>query len=94
MITHVLLFVAEQSVTHVGCQFERLYQELLGSVIVLTSHGHIVHHLNPDAVAAAINCTAQRSSPVPAIRSARASGEIILVVEAEPGLRTYAVEAL
>ncbi len=62
--------------------------------MLLPSYGHMVHHLDPDAVAAAINCTAQRSSPVPAIRSARASGETILVVEAEPDLRTYAVEAL
>jgi pimeloyl-ACP methyl ester carboxylesterase len=57
---------ADDQIVDVGRQSERLHRELPGSeLILLPGLGHMVHHLDPDAVANAINRTAQRSSHMP-----------------------------
>ncbi|KLK91518.1 alpha/beta hydrolase [Microvirga vignae] len=56
---------ADDQIADVGRQSERLHLELPGSeFIALPGLGHMVHHLAPDAVADAIDRTAQRSRPV------------------------------
>jgi pimeloyl-ACP methyl ester carboxylesterase len=53
---------ADDQIADVGRQSERLHHELPGSeFIALPGLGHMVHHLAPDAVAEAIDRTAQRS---------------------------------
>lgn len=56
---------ADDQIADVGRQSARLHRELPDSeFIALPGLGHMVHHLDPDSVAAAIDGTAQRSSPV------------------------------
>jgi len=53
---------ADDQVSDVGRQSERLHRELPGSeFIALPGLGHMIHHLAPDAVIDAIDRTAQRS---------------------------------
>jgi pimeloyl-ACP methyl ester carboxylesterase len=56
---------ADDQIADVGRQSARLHQDLPGSeLILLPGLGHMVHHLDPDAVATAIGHMAQRSNPV------------------------------
>jgi pimeloyl-ACP methyl ester carboxylesterase len=56
---------ADDQIADVGRQSARLHDELPGSeFIVLPGLGHMIHHLAPDAVANAIDRTAQQSSRV------------------------------
>lgn len=56
---------ADDQIADVGRQSARLHDEVPGSeFIVLPGLGHMIHHLAPDAVADAIDQTAQRSSRV------------------------------
>jgi pimeloyl-ACP methyl ester carboxylesterase len=56
---------ADDQIADVGRQSARLHDELPGSeFIVLPGLGHMIHHLAPDAVADAIDRTAQQSSRV------------------------------
>jgi pimeloyl-ACP methyl ester carboxylesterase len=53
---------ADDQISDVGRQSERLHRELPGSeFIALPGLGHMIHHLAPDAVIDAIDRTAQRS---------------------------------
>jgi pimeloyl-ACP methyl ester carboxylesterase len=53
---------ADDRISDVGRQSERLHRELAGSdLIVLPGRGHMIHHLAPDAVASAIVRASQRS---------------------------------
>ena len=55
---------ADDQITDVARQSARLHGELRGSeFIALPGLGHMVHHLAPNAVVAAIDRTAQRSRP-------------------------------
>jgi pimeloyl-ACP methyl ester carboxylesterase len=52
---------ADDQISDVGRQSERLHRELPGSeFIALPGLGHMIHHLAPDAVIDAIDRTAQR----------------------------------
>jgi len=54
---------ADDQISDVGRQSARLHQELPGSEFIsLPGLGHMIHHLDPDAVANAIVRTAQRSA--------------------------------
>jgi pimeloyl-ACP methyl ester carboxylesterase len=56
---------ADDQIADVGRQSARLHQELPHSeLIVLPGLGHMIHHLTPDAVAVAIDRTAQQSKRV------------------------------
>ena len=56
---------ADDQIADVGRQSKRLHRELPHSeFIALPGLGHMIHHLAPDAVATAIDRTAQRSSRV------------------------------
>ncbi len=56
---------ADDQIADVGRQSARLHDELPGSeFIALPGLGHMIHHLAPDAVADAIDRTAQQSSRV------------------------------
>jgi pimeloyl-ACP methyl ester carboxylesterase len=56
---------ADDKIVDVGRQSARLHRELPHSeFITLPGLGHMIHHLAPDAVVAAIDRTAQRSSVV------------------------------
>jgi pimeloyl-ACP methyl ester carboxylesterase len=56
---------ADDQIVDVGRQSARLHRELPHSeFIALPGLGHMIHHLAPDAVATAIDHTAQRSSRV------------------------------
>jgi pimeloyl-ACP methyl ester carboxylesterase len=53
----------DDQIADVSRQSERLHRELPGSeLILLPGLGHMIHHLDPDAVAKAIYHTAQRSA--------------------------------
>ncbi|HEX2136634.1 MAG TPA: alpha/beta hydrolase [Microvirga sp.] len=53
---------ADDRISDVGRQSERLHRELVGSdLIVLPGLGHMIHHLAPDAVASAVVRASQRS---------------------------------
>ena len=53
---------ADDQVSDVGRQSERLHRELPGSrFVALPGLGHMIHHLAPDAVIDAIDRTAQQS---------------------------------
>jgi pimeloyl-ACP methyl ester carboxylesterase len=53
---------ADDQISDVGRQSERLHRELPGSeFIALPGLGHMIHHLAPDAVIDAIDRSAQRS---------------------------------
>ncbi|MBJ6128271.1 alpha/beta fold hydrolase [Microvirga splendida] len=59
---------ADDQIADVGRQSARLHQELPHSdLIVLPGLGHMIHHLMPDAVADAIDRTAQQSKRVWAV---------------------------
>jgi pimeloyl-ACP methyl ester carboxylesterase len=59
---------ADDQIADVGRQSERLHRELSQSeFIALPGLGHMVHHLKPDAVAAAVDRTAQRSGVVSSV---------------------------
>jgi pimeloyl-ACP methyl ester carboxylesterase len=54
---------ADDQIADVGRQSERLHRELPQSeFIALPGHGHMVHHLAPDAVASAVERAAQKFS--------------------------------
>ena len=56
---------ADDQIADLGRQSARLHNEFPGSeFIVLPGLGHMIHHLAPDAVADAIDRTAQQASPV------------------------------
>lgn len=56
---------ADDQIADVDRQSARLHNELPGSeFIALPSLGHMVHYLAPDAVAAAIDRTAQRPGAI------------------------------
>jgi pimeloyl-ACP methyl ester carboxylesterase len=57
---------ADDQISDVGRQSERLHRELLGSEFVtLPGLGHMIHHLAPDAVASAIVRLSQQSLAQP-----------------------------
>jgi hypothetical protein len=87
---------ADDQIADVGRQSARLHAELTGSeFIVLRGLGHMIHHLAPDAVADAIDRTAQQSSRVWAlcarrIRDVRRAG----VVSSYPDFLTLVIHGL
>src|SRR5271166_1838438 len=62
----VIVTGGDDKIANVGRQSQRLHQELAGSEFILVpGAGHMIHHLAPDQVVAAIDRVAQLAAAVP-----------------------------